>query len=149
MPLQMEALFWVCAKTPQSPIRLASCVASLCIAHNKVSKHGRTLDTNSDRHVDWHYLADDVHMELRHGRNAVEAHLEDTGLSVWVCCHCTLHPVFILLCGCLHSNNSVLPQQCMALQQWPSTPAGAVAVLLCAKAVKLQEPKYDSCGAWK
>lgn len=36
--------------------------------------------TNSDRRKDCHYLADDVHMELRHGRNAVEAHLEDTGL---------------------------------------------------------------------
>ncbi len=69
-------------------------------------------------------------MELRHGRDAVEAHLEDTGLAMWVCCHgnCTLHLVYILLCGCLHSNNPVLPQQYIALQQWPSSPALAIAL---------------------
>ena len=48
------------------------------------------------------YLTDDMHVELGHGRNAVETHHEITRTPGRVTLHLTLQALDVLLRSCLH-----------------------------------------------
>lgn len=63
------------------------------------------------QHAYGRYLADDMHVQLLHGGNAMKAHPEGTRVKQWLVCMQRLHPLLICFPSRLQHARYAYPKE--------------------------------------